>query len=146
MRALIAFVAIGAVFAAVGPVLLLALGTYNAIGNIELLGFFETWSGGSFLASIACWVGYCFAYVFCRRAFISRSLAPLRSAVVMSGLVTGVVAGVVLEVMWSPNATIYIPWGFFLWPTASLVILGLLGPMWPNPALNTDAGHAPRPG
>jgi hypothetical protein len=146
MRNVIAILVILAVILAIGPVFWLGLFTVTAFGHISIYGLIDYWSGGALLAAAACWWGYVTAFLFVRRSFMTRSRTSIRSAWIISGLLVGIVGGVVVEVMSSPSPIVYIPWGFFLWPTVSLVILGLLGPMWPNPALNADAEHSQRAG
>ena len=142
MRILIVLLVIAAAFLAIGPALWLGMFTYAAIGHFSIYGVFDYWSGGALIVAAACWWGYATAYWFCRRSFITHAISHMRSPWVIGGLLVGVAGAVIAELIALPSPVVDIPWGFFLWPIASIIGVGLLGPMWPNPALNTDAGPA----
>lgn len=94
-------------------------------------------------ATLGCWAGYATAVLFARRAFVSRSLKPLGQRIIQAGFGVGVVAAIALEVVWSPNPKIYIPWGLFLWPLISFMLVGMLSTLWPNRSMQPTGEEQP---
>lgn len=128
------------------PILWLAFFTYTAAGHIFLYGLFDYYAGGSLIPAIGAWLGVVSAVVFARTALVSRSLASLRSPFLIAGLLLGLSGGTAIEIMVWDNPKVGFPITFFSWPIVCFVIVGLIAPKLPNPALNTDAARSRRAG
>jgi hypothetical protein len=114
------------------PIFWLALFTYNAVTNVPLFGFFKYYSVGYLVAAAGAWVGLGTAAAFSRKALRSRSLAGIRSPLMIAGLLAGLVGFAAIEVsVWS-NPQLAFPPGFFVWPMLCFVAIGLLAPRLPR--------------
>jgi len=114
---------------------LLTIGLFVSAMNVQLLGFAGVNSGGTFFLCVGLLAGYVAAVRECFMAFRPIAATKGASASSLAWLVLAVIAGVWLELLWSGNPKLPVPWGCFLWPLLALQVLGYVAKMWPNRSL-----------